>query len=1113
MRSNRSGLRTAGSRGRVLAAVALLVIAGAVTLAVGSGAVLSGLTHLDQSARSRVAAFRPTALTPGSQPVLAAYGHLPLVFESNQGQSDPRVKFLARGSGYGLYLTANEAVLTLQPSAVSTQHSRSQRSVVRMSLEGAKGNSAIAGVNELPGKSNYFIGNDPAKWHRDVPQFAQVRYRNVYPGIDLLYYGNQGRLEYDFEAAPGSDPRQVTLRFQGPETLNIDSGRGLVLGLSGGEVRLQAPRVYQKFGDEERPVPGRFKLQAKDKVGFELGAYDPSRTLIIDPVLTYSTYLGGSGEESCSTILNQQIPTYPGTPGCPAITVDAVGSAYVAGSTTSADFPVTSGAYQGTLASGAIANVFIAKFNPAGSLVFATYLGGNVLDYTAGIAVDAGSNVIVAGTTSSSNFPTRNGFQSSPLSGGNHVFVSKLDPTGHTLRYSTYLSGNGLDIASGVALDPNGNAYVTGTTESTEVDTGFPSSSENVFKDTPASGATIQFFMTKIDPNLSGASSVVYSTYFGGGNSVRTSGSPAVGGGIAVDANSNVYITGGTSFLAVGQANDFPLLNAYQGCLDAAPSTTTCPTNVTAYDVFVAELNPAAAHGAQLVYSTYLGGTGDDIGYAITVDPATAGSNTINAYVTGSTTSTDFDAAGTGVLQPNTGGGTDAFLAKLGVPCTGTTCTTTAVPLNYFTYLGGTGTDIGLGVAVDSLQGARITGWTDSTDFHVTNNAIYKTFAGGTSDAFAARIDTTATTPTALGHYSTYLGGGGTDIGTSIAVDRQGASYLAGETSSGSSTPFPTKNPFQSALNGPSDAFVSKLGPKLSMTMTATGSPSPVGVGNQVSFVFKITNTGDFTNGVIFTDYLPASGATFVSATANPGTCGAPSGGTVLCNLGTSNPGASPATVTVLLLPVTPPTPGTASMLGNNGSVSVQGSTLATASASVAVNDYTINVAPATATVPAGVPATYTITVTPTGVIPSSISIACGAGLPTGATCLPGNNNPIPNLDNGPQSSQLIINTTARVTTTTRLWHGSGPLYATWLPLSGLALLGTGIAGKISRRRRFLIAALLAGFFALILFQAGCGSKKSTTTTTGTPAGTYTVTVNASSGSAVRTTTVTLVVQ
>jgi hypothetical protein len=296
-----------------------------------------------------------------------------------------------------------------------------------------------------------------------------------------------------------------------------------------------------------------------------------------------------------------------------------------------------------------------------------------------------------------------------------------------------------------------------------------------------------------------------------------------------------------------------------------------------------------------------------------------------------------------------------------------------------------------------------------------------------------------------------------------------------------------------------------------------TATPLVVGIGNQVSFAYTITNAGEFTNGVTFVDYLPAAGASFVSATASPGTCGAPTNQTVLCNIGTLNAAAT-ATVTVILTPVAPTLAGGTVSLGNSGSAFVGQAQKASASASVTVNDFSLKVGPATATVVAGVPAIFTATITPSSNsgFPDSVSISCGSGLPTATTCVPGNNNPIPNLDTGAQSSQLIINTTTRVTTTTDLRHENGlgiPFYATWLPVSGLALLGVGLGGKTSRRRRVLMGLLLAGLFALILFLPGCGSTAPVTTTTGTPAGTYPVTINAVSGSATRSTVVTLVVQ
>ena len=1059
-------------------------------------AVLAGLSLVVLHGKPQIAELHSgPKLQVSRQAATELYSRLPLMFEANLGQSDASVKFLARGAGYGLFLTNNEAVLALRRA------SSSGAAVVRMKLANANPQAAVVGAEELPGKSNYFIGNDPEKWQRDVPQFARVGYRNVYPGVDLVYYGRQGRLEYDFEVAPGSDPAQIRVRFEGARSLEIAENGDLEVGEDGAELRLLAPRVYQKYGSEQKTVSARFQVLGEKEVGFALGEFDRTRELVIDPVLTYSTYLGGSGIESCSTItgLTQ-------TPGCPAIAVDSAGSVYVAGSTTSTNFPVTLGAYQGAPASGFKANVFVTKFNTTGSaLVYSTYLGGNGLDYTAGIAVDQAGDAYVAGTTTSSNFPT-NGvnapFQGAPLSAGKHVFVSVLGGTGSSLMYSTYLSGNGVDIATGIALDPSANIYVTGTTTSTESETGFPSTI-GAFQ--VASAATNQSFLTKLDAATPGTGSVVYSTYFGGSSPSNGS---VVGGGVAVDTNSNAYITGATNF------TNMPVLDAYQGTLNGG------------YDVFVAKFNPTAVSGSQLVYSTYLGGAGDDFGYGIAVD------SSFYAYVTGATNSTDdfgiTQTVGTTAFQGTYGGGSsDAFVAKLGVPCTGTSCTTTTVPLTYFTYLGGAATDVGTAIAVDTIGGARVTGWTNSTNFPVINSRLAQTnYGGGSSDAFVARIDTTATTPTAPGHNSDYFGGNGTDIGTSIATDSQGAYYLAGETSSTGG--FPLLNAFQPALNGPSDAFVSKLGPYLNVTVDETATPSPVGVGNQVTFTYTITNgtningvitnPGDYVSGITFTDSLQSLGgvATFTSATGpSSGSCPAqPTNSILVCNVGALN-ASSTATVTVVLTPVAPATPRTgAIVLGNTGTVGIYGTTYSQAPnppASVYVNDFALSVSPASVTVPAGVPASYTAVLTPTGAIPDSVTLSCTAGLPTGAKCVL-TTNPIPNLGTGAASTTLVINTTARVTTTTKLWQ-KGPLYAAWLPVSGLALLGFGIGRKRSWRQRLLIGLLFVVLFSLIALQPACSSTQSTTITTGTPAGTYSVTVSATSGSAVRNQTVTLVVQ
>jgi hypothetical protein len=833
---------------------------------VTTGVLIAGLLAAGAALLSLDSHIRPTASqAPGSSPQLASvrpadrtqllankFDHLPLIFEANQGQADSRVKFLSRGAGYGLFLTPDEAVLVLPTrSGGASDH---QDSVLRMGLVGAASLPEVRGAELLPGKSNYLLGNDPAKWHRGVPQFARVRYHEVYPGIDLAYYGKEGRLEYDFDVAPGADPERIALHFQhsgdGAVQPKLSPNGDLLIATEGGEIRLQAPVVYQKVGDEKQAVSARF-VERSDSVGFAVGEYDHSRALVIDPVLTYSTYLGGSGAESCSAITGQAF-----TPRCPAIAVDTALSLYIAGSTTSADFPIASG---GTIPSlVGTANVFVSKFNSTGSaLLFTTYLGGSGIDSTAGIAVDSGFDVFVAGTTTSPNFPTVNAYQATPKAAGTHAFVTKLGSSGSNPLYSTYVSGSGTDSASGLALDSQAKVYIIGTTNSSadfpvtagayETVAGCPPPPSGTTGTTCATPAGVnQFFVTKLDPTLTGSVSLIYSTYFGGSNPANGS---ATGGAIALDSSNNVYITGGTNFLRTGSlGTDFPILNAMQACLDmpaaTAPTTAaTCSTTVTAPDAFVAKLNIASgvASGSQLQYSTYVGGTGIDVGYGIAVD--TGGS----AYITGSTTSGDFvRPTATTSVQSGNAGGSDAFVAKVSsfTPPASTSTTATAVSLLYFSYLGGDGNDAGTGIAVDSASNARVTGWTDApttTEFPV-QSAIEATRGGG-RDAFVANLSTTATAacvpnpsanpPVFCPGYASFLGGTGTDMGTAITLDTQGGTYVAGETASGSG--FPLQTPFQGGLNGASDAFAAKLGPIVNLGIAAKVSPSPVGVGSPVT--------------------------------------------------------------------------------------------------------------------------------------------------------------------------------------------------------------------------------------------------------------------------------------
>jgi hypothetical protein len=1040
----------------------------------------------------------------------AAFGRLPMSFEANRGQADGSVKFLARGSGYGLYLTPSEAALVFGGRGVSA---------VQMKFAGANPNAQIAGADRLPGHSNYFIGNDPSRWLRNVPQFGRVVYREIYPGVDLAFYGKQGKLEYDFDVAPGADPSQIQLDLAGADKLQVAENGDLVLTKNERELRFQAPHIYQNSSAGQQNVSGAFVLSAKNRVSFQVGDYDRTRKLVIDPVFVFSTYLGGSGQESCGVIVNgtQSSPIAH----CPAIAVDSAQRVYLAGATTSTG--TFSGVTPATIPAPPLSatNVFVARLNSTGTAVdYVTYLGGSNAQYPAGVAVDGGFNVYIAGTTSSTDFPTTpTAFQTSG-SPGTHVFFTKLDSGGSANLYTTYISGSATDTASGLAVDSLGQAYIVGITASTDFPTTPGALQTCPGQTTPGTcptPPTDQLFFSKLNPGTSGSSSLLYSTYIGG--STPSSGTVS-GGAVAVDTSFNVYLAAGTTF------TDMPIVNAFQSVKQGS----------TGNDLWVAKLSAPAANTQQYSpkFETYLGAGGDDIAY----DVATDGTNTFVTGRAGSGIST-VPAVASGTLFPQgfagPASGSDAFVAKFGVP-SGTGTSQGTVPLSYFTYLGGSGADVGFAVLSDSNSYARVTGWTSSGDF--PNTTPLPGSSGGGTDAFIARILTTGTSTSGTGTGGTsstsILGGGGTDIGTSIALDPSLNMYIAGETSSGS---FPTSSAIQSALSGPTDAFVSKLGAStsgLSFSCSIAGcpasnpvvTPTPVNVGGQVTFVYSIYNTGDPVAGVVFTINVGAN-TTFVSASGSTSgsSCASTTNGTIVCNLGTVGTSStststgltSPAQVTVKVNVTTTNLQQTLSV-GNSGTLSVPGAvpafTPVTVSGSALVNDFAVNIAPpSAATVIAGGVATYTAKVSPIPLIagpnsgfPASVSLSCASGLPAGASCS-FTNNPIPDMLHGPQSRTFEITTTARVTTPASLFH-SGPTYALWMPILGVGLLGAGI----SRKRRLLLGAFLAAVLGTALFQAACGGGSSSTTTTGTPAGTYTVTVNATAG-ATRSTTLQLTVQ
>ena len=704
---------------------------------------------------------------PSKGNLFTAYGKLPLHFELNQGQADPQVKFLARGPGYTLFLTRTEAVLALRHSGAEDQDPKTinleeaeysarrgqpadywrnvldepsiETTVLRMRLIGANLEPRITGLDPLPGKSNYFLGNDPSKWRTNVPHYARVRYEEVYPGIDLVYYGtNQSKrngdparpelgrrassagrqLEYDFVVAPGADPASIRLRFAGADKLTLDTDGNLTLHVAGGDVALQAPLIYQEINGARETVPGHYVLRDPSEIGFQIAEYNPRSPLIIDPALVYSTFLGGSSFDAGR-----------------GITVDGAGNAFVTGDALSPDFPTTPGAFQPS-GSGA----FITKMNPMGSaLLYSTYLGGSSLvNSSRAIAIDAAGNAYVTGFTRSTDFPITPGAFQTVLQGIENVFVTKLNPAGSGLVYSTYLGGTRFDQGFGIAVDTTGSAYVTGDAESPD----FPTA--NAIQPNFLGGIK-DAFLAKFDA----AGNLLYSTYLGtsGGDAglavaVDASGNPhvagftgsnaavfklstdgsallyavtlggtgaanAIGAGVAVDAVGNAYVTGDTTF------TDFPItVNAFQDVKNGIQ------------DAFVLKLDPSGS----LVFSTFLGGSGQEDAKGIAVDA------TGSAYVTGWTLSTDFPLLDS--LQPQFAAFREVFVTKLNP---------SGSALVYSSYFVGRSRDEGAAIAVDSTGNAYVTGIA-SIDFPTTPGVVQPIFGGSNGEAFVAKISTTGPT-------------------------------------------------------------------------------------------------------------------------------------------------------------------------------------------------------------------------------------------------------------------------------------------------------------------------------------------------------------------------------
>jgi hypothetical protein len=643
--------------------------------AIGLTALLNPGPGLWAGAARETAVPAPTSVTENTdRKALDAYGNLPLSFVPNAGQSDARVRFSAQAVGARFYFTETEAVFAFDK--VTPDQDRGV--ALRLGFLGASPETRIEGQEPLAGKVNYLIGNDPDEWHTQLPTYGQVAYRDLWPGVDMVFRGDASRLKYEFVVRPGAKVEDIQLGYRGAEGLSVDGAGQLQIGTPAGTLTDARPLSYQVVGGARVPIESRFRLHRDagraTAYGFGVGDYDSRQPLVIDPGLLYSTYLGGGSTDR-------------GNP----IAVDAAGNAYVTGLTTSTDFPTTTGAFDTSHNGGD--DAFVTKLNATGSaLVYSTYLGGSSSDEGFGIRVDTLGNAYLTGRTASTNFPTTLGAFDTSHNGGDDAFVTKLDATGAALLYSTYLGGSGGDRGAGIALDLAGSAHVTGETNSDGLAT------IGAF-DTTRSGTDA--FVTKL--NATG-SARAYSTYLGGSGADR-------GFGIAVDGSGSAYVTGETDSnnfpttsgafrtSRVGGVDAFvtklnatgtaPLVystylggsaadrgfgialdtggNAYlTGETDSANFPTTAgafDTVRNGIDAFVTKLNPA---GSALVYSTFLGGSNADQGFGIAVDPAG------NAYVTGQTQSNNFPTT-TGAFDETFNNNGDAFVTKLdmiGAPAT-----------------------------------------------------------------------------------------------------------------------------------------------------------------------------------------------------------------------------------------------------------------------------------------------------------------------------------------------------------------------------------------------------------------------------------------------------------
>lgn len=593
---------------------------------------------------------------------VTAFSQTQLSFETNAGQAAGDVKYISRGPGYSLVLTPGEATLR-----ISDPKTGKQTKELRMQLAYGPSAPVVEGLDDLPGRANYFVGRDPSKWTSGVARYARVRYRNVYPGIDVVFYGNQHRLEYDLIVAPGADLSALVWKFPGARKITVNANGDLVVRTASGETEQSKPMVYQESAGERKPIACNYVLKGSGAVGFALASFDAAKPLVIDPTIVLTQYIGGSAADN---ILGSA--------------TDSAGNIYVVGSTSSTDFPVTGG-IQKTLPG--TSDCFITKLSPGGaSVIYSTYLGGSAADAALGVAVDSAGNAYITGTTSSANFPLVSPLQTAfpapnPPYAVQTGFVSKLNASGSALIYSTYYGGIQASPTA-IAVDSTGAVYVTGS-----VGSGLPT----VNPEQAASAGSTDAFVSKMNP---AGTALVFSTYLGGGKlDIATA--------IGLDSTGNIYIAGHTNSI------DFPTASPLQ----AANAGGT-------FDAFVSELNPA---GNTLLFSTYLGGTGSDQANGLAV-----GSDN-SVYVVGSTASTNFPVSN--AFQATYGGGSsDGFITKILPPASGSAVigdqphAGAVHTTGYSTYSGGLGADNIFAAILDPKTGDLVAvSSTQSTNFPLLN--------------------------------------------------------------------------------------------------------------------------------------------------------------------------------------------------------------------------------------------------------------------------------------------------------------------------------------------------------------------------------------------------------